>query len=275
MTAWWQFFGAHDAPFTREIPVERLWVTPALREWQARFAVVLAERGLAVLTGESGVGKSTALRLVWQTLTPTHHLPLYLPVSDAWTPRQLYRTLAHRLDIPPTRFADDTERQVRDTLWTLATQQGRLPVLALDEAHLLTPRLLQELRFLLNFALDTTAPLVVVLAGHTELRQKLAWRPLEAIRQRVTLAYQLPPFTTEQTARYLQHHLQRVGIDRPVFTDSALQAGHDWSQGVARRLNTWARTCLVAAYAAQSPLVDDSVVATAIHELQWAGTVSS
>jgi general secretion pathway protein A len=275
MTPWWPFFGAHQPPFTRDIPIERLWLTPALREWQARFAAVLAEHGLAVLTGESGVGKSTALRLVWQTLTPTHYLPLYLPVSDAWTPRQLYRALARLLDLPPTPFADDTERQVRDTLWTLATQQGRLPVLALDEAHLLTPRLLQELRFLLNFALDTTAPLAVVLAGHTELRQKLAWRPLEAIRQRVTLAYQLPPFTAEQTARYVQHHLQSVGIDHPVFTDSALQAGHDWSQGIARRLNTWARTCLLAAYATQSPLVDDTVVATAIHELQWAGTVSS
>jgi len=275
MTPWWQFFGAQHAPFTRDIPVERLWLTPTLQEWRARFAVVLAERGLAVLTGESGVGKSTALRLVWQTLTPTHHVPLYLPVSDAWTPRQLYRTLAQLLDIPPTRFADDTERQVRDALWTLATQQGRLPVLALDEAHLLTPRLLQELRFLLNFALDTTAPLAVVLAGHTELRQKLAWRPLEAIRQRVTLAYHLPPFTAEQTARYIQYHLERVGVDHPVFTDAALQAGHDWSQGVARRLNTWARTCLLAAYAAQSPLVDDGVVATAVQELQWAGTVGA
>jgi len=111
--------------------------------------------------------------------------------------------------------------------------------------------------------------------GHTELRQKLAWRPLEAIRQRVTLADQLPSFTAEQTARDVQHHLQSVGIDHPVFTDSALQAGHDGSQGIARRLNTWARTCLLAAYAAPSPLVDDTVVATAIHARQWAGTVSS
>ena len=118
MTPWWQFLGAHQAPLTRDIPVERLWPTPALREWPARFAAVLAEHGLAVLTGESGVGKSTALRLVWQTLTPTHYLPLYLPVSDAWTPRQLYRALARLLDLPPTPFADDTERQVRkDPPW--------------------------------------------------------------------------------------------------------------------------------------------------------------
>jgi type II secretory pathway predicted ATPase ExeA len=209
---------ALDPGYPRRTPL----ANPALREWPARFAAVLAEHGLAVLTGESGVGKSTALRLVWQTLTPTPCLPLSLPVSDAWTPRQLYRALARLLDLPPTPFADATERQVRDTLWTLATQQGRLPVLALDEAHLLTPRLLQELRFLLNFALDTTAPLAVVLAGQTARRQKFAWRHLEAIRQRVTLADPLSPFTAEQTAHDVQHHLHSVGIDHPVFADSTL-----------------------------------------------------
>ena len=60
MTTWWPCFGAQTAPFTREIPVEQLWPTPALAEWRARFAAVVAERGFAVLTGESGVGKSTA-----------------------------------------------------------------------------------------------------------------------------------------------------------------------------------------------------------------------
>jgi type II secretory pathway predicted ATPase ExeA len=85
----------------------------------------------------------------------------------------------------------------------------------------------------------------------------------------------LPPFTAEQTAGYVQHHLQSVGIDHPVFTDSALQVGPDGRQGVARRLSTWARTRLPAAYAVQSPLVDDTVVATAINARQWAGTVTS
>lgn len=62
--------------------------------------------------------------------------------------------------------------------------------------------------------------------------------------------------------------LRELRVDHPLFTDSALQADHDASQGVARRLNAWAQTYLLAAYAAQSPLVDDSVVAVAIHERQ-------
>ncbi len=121
-------------------------------------AAVLADRGFAVLTGDAGVGKSTALRAVWETLSPNQHRPLDLPASDDWTPRPCYRRLAHLLGTPPTRFPEATEHQVRDTPWTLATRQGRQPALAVDEAHLFPPRLLQKLRFLLNEQPDGTAP---------------------------------------------------------------------------------------------------------------------
>ena len=270
---WWAFQGATAPPFTRDLPVAHLWAAPAHREWAARFPAVVADRGFAVLTGDAGVGKSTALRAVWETLSPNQYLPLYLPASDDWTPRQFYRRLAHLLGTPPARFPEATEQQVRDTLWALATQQGRQPVLAVDEAHLLPPRLLQELRFLLNYQLDSTAPVALILCGHTELRHKLALRPLDAIRQRVTVAYHLAPLTAAEVGPYVTHQLQQVGVDRPVFTDPALQTGGEWSRGLPRRLNTWARACLMAAYAAQTTLVDDTVATTAATELQWAGTV--
>ena len=85
--------------------------------------------------------------------------------------------------------------------------------MAVDEAHLLPPRLLQELRFLLNYQLDSTAPVALVLCGHTELRHKLALRPLDAIRQRVTVAYHLAPLTAAEVGPYVAHQLQQVGVD--------------------------------------------------------------
>lgn len=146
-------------------------------------------------------------------------------------------------------------------------------MVVLDEAHQLAPPVLQALRRLRNFAFDTTAPLVVILAGHTELRRKLALRPLEAVRQRVTLAYHLPPLTAADASAYVQHHLHQVGITRPVFSDAALAAGYTWSQGIPRRLNQWARAALMAAHGGQQSVVDAAVVATAEAELQWAGPV--
>ncbi len=103
---------------------------------------------------------------------------------------------------PPAQFPEATDRQVRDTLWTLATQQGRQPELAVDDAHRLPPRLLQELRFVRNDPLDSTAPVALVLWGHTAWPHTLALRPLDAMRQRVTVADHLPPlFAATAAAR--------------------------------------------------------------------------
>jgi len=86
----------------------------------------------------------------------------------------------------------------------------------------------------------------------------------------VTLAYHLRPLTRDDTAVYLQHHLQHVGVERPVFTEAAVAAGHEWAQGLPRRLNRWAQASLLAAYGAQQPLVDERILAVAQAELQRA-----
>lgn len=268
--AWWTFFGAQRAPFTRHVAVEQLFPSAPLAECRARVLTVLAEPGVLVLTGDSGVGKSTAVRAALTTLNPTHYEVCYLPVGETWTPYMLFQTLAYALHVPLSAALVPLEHAVRDALWTSATQQGRRPVLVFDEAHWLTVPLFNTLRRLLNFAWDTTAPFALVLVGHTELRHKLALRPLEAMRQRVTMAYHLRSLTREESAAYLQHHLQHAGITHPVFTDAALTAGHDWAQGIPRRLNRWAQACLLAAYSAQQPLVDDHMVAIATAELEWA-----
>lgn len=271
---WWQYFGARRAPFPRDPAPEAVFPAPALAECRARFDHILAERGVWVVTGESGLGKTTLIRILLHALNPNQYHALYLVVGDDWTSRTLYRQLAYELHLPIPAWPLEIERAVRQALWAETTQQGRLPVLVLDESHWLTPAVLQSLRTLLNFAMDTTAPLALILVGHTELRRKLALQPLEAFRERVTMAFHLPPFSATETADYLTYQLQQVGIERPVFTDAAVKAAHDWAQGRPRRLNAWARACLLAAYVAQQTIIDDAVVATAQAELQWTQPVT-
>ena len=265
----WHYFGARRAPFPRDPAPEAVFPTPALAECRARLDHILAERGVWVLTGESGLGKTTLMRTLVQALNPNQYHPLYLAVAEDWTTRTLYRQLAYDLNLPIPHRPLETQRAVRQALWTETTQHGRLPVIVLDESHWLAPAVLQALRTLVNFAMDTTAPLALILVGHTELRHKLALQPLEAFRERVTMAFHVPPFTAAETADYLIHQLRQVGIDRPVFTDAAVNAAHEWAQGRPRRLNAWARACLLAAFVAQQTVIDDGIVATAQAELQW------
>jgi len=86
MSTWWAYYGATAPPFPRDLPVSQLLPTPAHREWAARFQTTVADRGFAVLTGEAGVGKSTARRAVWETLSPNQFWPVYLAASGDWPP---------------------------------------------------------------------------------------------------------------------------------------------------------------------------------------------
>ena len=109
------------------------------------------------------------------------------------------------------------------------------PVLVLGEAHLLRPRLLHELRLFLNYQLDSMAPVALVLCGHAEPRHKLAVRPLDAIRQRVRVTDHPPPLTAAEAGSCVTPHLAKVGVERPVFTDHALQTGREGSRGRVTR----------------------------------------
>ena len=99
-----------------------------------------------VLTGESGLGKTTLMRTLVQALNPNQYHPLYLDVAKDWTTRTLYRQLAYDLNLPIPHRPLETQRAVRQALWTETTQHGRLPVIVLDESHWLAPAVLQALR---------------------------------------------------------------------------------------------------------------------------------
>jgi hypothetical protein len=104
--------------------------------------------------------------------------------------------------VPPVSVSDPAARcrRARDGA-------GRQPVIVVDEAHLLKREMLEEVRFLLNFDVDSRAPLALLLAGQPELRTTLKLACFAAIAQRVSLRAHLPPLTPAESAQYLQHHL--------------------------------------------------------------------
>ena len=199
---WWQYFGARRAPFPRDPAPEVVFPTSALAECRARFDHILAEPGVWVLTGESGLGQTTLLRTLLQALNPNPDHAGYLAVAEDGTIRTLSRQLAYDLNRPVPYSPLATERAGRQALGTAMTQHGRLPVLVLDESHGLAPSVLPSLRTLINFAMDTTAPLALIRVGHTARRHKLALQPLEAFRERVTMAFHSPPLTVAKQPFY-------------------------------------------------------------------------
>ena len=153
---------------------------------------------------------------------------------------------------------------------SLAENAHVIPVIIIDEAHLLSASMLEETRFLLNSAMDSQNLMSLVIVGQSDLRAKLSKETFEPITQRIDFRFALVPFDRAQTQDYIHSHMRYAGEGREVFTPSAVDAVFHFSGGVARKINKACSMSLL--YAAQKAMhtIDGGIVEyVAEQELSW------
>jgi len=256
-----QYFGLVETPFTRHIPVTHLYGAQAHEELVARMQYVVQSRGFGVVTGEIGSGKSTAVRTLLRKLDGSRYRLLYMSDANP-NPRGFYRSLLEQLGLKPAFQRSDCKRQLDTALMELWETQRRQTVVVIDEAHLLSPAMLEEVRFLTNHQMDSTSPLALLLVGQPELGRKLTLQAFEAVRQRITLRFHLGGLSLPDTREYIVHHLKVAGAARPLFNEEAIRLIYQRTRGIPREVNNVCSSCLLAAFAEQKPVVDEVTVNT-------------
>jgi type II secretory pathway predicted ATPase ExeA len=219
-----------------------------------------------VLTGEVGVGKTVAARAAIAALDPTRHTLIYLPNPTVGT-RGIHHAIVCALGGTPRPHRATLIPQAADSLATEAAERGRTPVLIIDEAHLLDHDQLEGIRMLTNHDLDRSSPLACLLVGQPTLRRKIKLGVLAALDQRIAVRYHMPGMTLEETTSYLRHHLHLAGRSDTLFADDAVALIHQTSRGYPRAVNNLALQALLAAFAANKSIVDESSARTAITEV--------
>jgi type II secretory pathway predicted ATPase ExeA len=136
-----------------------------------------------------------------------------------------------------------------------------------DEAHLLQPGQLEELRLLTNAEMDSAGPFDGVLAGQPTLNRQLRMGTFAALDQRIATRFPIKPMDLAESAAYLRHHLTLAGREEPLFADDAIARLHRVTSGLPRAPNNAATAALIAAAAAGKNLVDDVCAKKAVAEL--------
>jgi type II secretory pathway predicted ATPase ExeA len=260
------FYGFTRMPFGRDLAPGMLHRHTSHAEAVARITWCVDQHTLGVITGEVGAGKTVAVRAVLSTLDTSRHSVIYLP-NPAVGARGIHHAIVTALGGVPRFHHATLIPQATDALAIEYAERGRVPILVIDEAHLLDHTQLEGIRMLTNHDLDSRSPFACLLVGQPTLRRKIKLGVLAALDQRIALRYTLPAMTAEETTSYLRHHLALAGRSDTLFSDDAAALIHQTSRGYPRAVNNLAIQALVAAYAANKAIVDESSTRAAVTEV--------
>ena len=260
------FFGLSRTPFGRDLAPGMLHRHASHGEAVARIGWCVSERRIGVITGEVGAGKTVAIRAALSGLDPTRHTIIYLPNPTIGV-RGIHHQIVAALGGQPLVHHATLVPQAAAALAIEQAERGRTPVVVIDEAHLLEHAQLESIRMLTNHDMDSASPFSCLLVGQPTLRRRMKLGALAALDQRIGLRYTMPPMTPEETGSYLRHHLALAGRNDTLFSDDATALIHQTSRGYPRAINNLALQALVAAFAADKNIVDESSARTAVTEV--------
>jgi len=253
------WFGLKRFPFDKNIKPQDALDTEPLNECLARLDYIKRRGGILLLTGDPGVGKTLALRRFVHSLNEnlftTHYTPLAtLSRSDLLCHINRLLGLPHRLS------KSALYGQIQQALLESKEQMGKTIILIIDEAHLLQTGPLEELRLLTNFKMDSYDPFILILSGQSDLRRIMDFAVMEPFNQRIAMRYHLPPLNLDQSKRYVTHHLKLAGAREPIFDQMALEALHEASFGIPRKIGTVTEQALTYAMFDQKRTVNADIV---------------
>lgn len=258
--AYLSFFGLKEEPFSAS-PNPRFFFTSPLHHTalQKTRYVVSAKKGLCAVFGDTGTGKTTLARLLYQRFIDDGFLTALLTNPAYPTPNQLLRTIMQELEYP--RFGRSYKAsldRLKTFLYQQAVKEGKTIVLIVDEAQTLKFPLLEFLRQLLNYETNEQKLLQLVLFTQNELRTKL--RRAKNLNNRIALRATLENLSLTDTQEMLDFRWTVAGGKDFPFTQDGIEAIYEYSAGVPRTQVILADNCLLAAFLKKQKSIDKPLV---------------
>jgi general secretion pathway protein A len=230
---------------------------------------VRARKGFVVLTGEVGTGKTMLVRCVLELLRRTGVAFAYV-FNPSLSALEFIRYIAGDFGLPVAGKAKDELVLALSAFLVDRHQRKLATLLVVDEAHHLSPELLEEVRLLTNLETTQQKLLQIVLAGQPELDEMLDSFELRQIKQRIALRCHLEPLNLEETQGYIQRRLQIAGgpPDVMIFSEAATNAIFRHSNGFPRLINTICENALLSGYARRAAVIPAEVIDEVAHDLR-------
>ena len=261
------FFGLNESPFN--ITPDPRFVYLSKHHQAALSAMrygVDRRSGFIQVTGEIGAGKTTLSRMFLQQLGENVHTSLVF--NPKLSESELLQGIVEDFGLKPKArrrkdYFDYLNRFLREE-----SAKGFNAVVIIDEAQLLPPRALEQIRLLSNLETTTQKLLQIILMGQPELKDLLKRPDLKQLRQRITVRCHLSELSLEEVGQYISHRMNVAGAERNFFMPDAVARICELSSGIPRVINVLADRALLAGYVKNTYEIDAALVECAEADLQ-------
>ncbi|MEK6286611.1 MAG: AAA family ATPase [Acidobacteriota bacterium] len=266
-----QFFGLRDIPFSLAPDPRYLFRTESLLEVFANLQYGIENgKGIVVVTGEVGTGKTTILRSMLQSLDRSV-LAAYI-FNPLLSTEEFFDLLAGEFRMRPQTSKASMLRLLGNVLMSRHSQ-GLRTVLVVDEAHLLPHHLLEEIRLLSNFETNREKLLQVILCGQPELHDVLGQPELRQLKQRVSLKCSIKMLSPHETSEYIRWRLRIAGCtNENLFQPEAIKMAHRFSGGIPRIINNICDNALLTGFSEGSSQITAAIIEDVVEVLDITST---
>ncbi|MCK5311635.1 MAG: AAA family ATPase [Desulfobacteraceae bacterium] len=262
------FYHIKAKPFQTSADPKFMWAGEKHQEALATLKYgIINNKGFVLLTGDVGTGKTTLINTLLQSLKNNNGI-ICASVPDC------NLDFIDFINYVAYSFGMEEDFKTKGSFLISfkkflmnAAKNGKKVLLIIDEAQLLTDEMLEQIRLLSNIDRAESKILNIFFVGQNEFNDILLKKSNRAVRQRLSLNYNLHPLTTFETYDYIKHRLKVAGTSRELFTNSAVQKIHQHAEGAPRRINILCDHCLLSGYVNKQKKIDESIVQECAAEL--------
>jgi general secretion pathway protein A len=266
--SYYKILGLHDEPFSTSPDPSYFFLSSQHKAALTRLRIALSlKRGLSVIVGDVGTGKTTLSRKLSQVLKEEPDVCFYMILNPYFrTQKQFLSRLVALFHAPmdPKRTSGlDCIEAVEQFLFRTGVQEKKRVVLLIDEAQLLPHYVLEILRILLNYETNEFKILQLVLVGQMELVPVLSKMP--NFWDRIALKCVLNPLNLAETREVIQFRLQQAGyLGEGLFSDDAIRLIHEHTRGYPRQMSMLCHNLLEMLVMKDLTVVDEGLVRDAL-----------
>ena len=260
------YFGMKTNPFKKDIEIQNTYEFSDFKEVQARLKYLINTKGIGLITGTSGKGKTYSVKYFTKNLNTNLYKPVYLSLSTL-TVMDFYRSLCIGLGIEPASRKIDMFKQIQERIKQLVKDRKITPVIICDEAQYLRTDILNDLKMIFNFEMDSKDYAVLILIGQPVLNDILSRSVHEALKQRIMVNYTFTGIDFEEIKNYIIDRCAIAEISNSIFEDSAITAIQANCGGSTRQLNNLIDKCLLICSKKQENTITAETVLLAENDL--------